>query len=1273
MTPERWQQVKDIFERAVECGPTTRAAYIRERCGDDEELRKEVESLLASDPETGSLLDNPLMETGLMEMGDGASASSALLPAQNDSFGPYVPVRVLGEGGMGTVYLARQLKPIRREVELKVVKLGMDTRQVLERFEIERQALALMDYPNVARVLDAGTSQLGRPYFVMEYVDGVPITQYCDAKALSTHQRLHLFIPVCNALQHAHKKGIIHRDVKPSNVLVTEVDGKPVPKVIDFGIARATEQRSVEHNAFTLDGQIVGTPEYMSPEQANLGSSDIDTGTDVYSLGVVLYELLVGALPLDVKSMRKPTARITQMGAAAEGLALQRSTSPGQLKRELAGDLDSIVMKAIDKDRHYRYGSASEFAADIERYLKNEPVLAGPPGAAYRTRKFVVRHKLPVAAAVAVAVALIGGIFATTWEARVAGQERAAAISEKANAQRQSRLAEEKAREADAQRVEADAQRAQAEKHRREAEGQSARADAQTAAARLERSRAEEKAREATEQRMEADAQRREAEELFGNVRDLTNSMLFDVAEQISELQGATAARETLVRKGLEYLNRLSKNPRATPELRRELAEAYMKIGDLQGRALRPNLGDQTSALESYKLSVALLENIAKESPTDSKVAHQLIQAYLRRGRLETKADSDADYARAVAMAEARVTAEPKSQETRHDLASSLASLTASASGFEMSSRPTRYEKNVLRARALFEELLNEGAKDPEIRRELAWQYRNLSRLDARRNPGRSLELLLTAVKQMASLSQDFPSNGVYRREHANALINAAGALQAAHRTKEAIDYNKLAVALMHQVMEKDARNISYRRDLVQFQISLASLLDDSGSRQPAMEVFKQALADADQMVAEQPDNPEFRYQRASLNEQIGSKTGAADLKMALDHWGRAAAELEELMRKYPDQSKYGTLLARLRLDVGKSGGDDSTAGWYKDGSKPQEYDFSVDPTTPYGGKASHRIQSKPGVKTTGFGTMDMGFSPALYICKRVRLSTYIKSEGVKEWGGLWMRVDDHRHLASGSPSVLAFDNMHDGKDRAIRGTTEWQNASVVLDVPDGATGIFVGYLLSGPGTLWVSEIKVEVVGPDVPATGGPLLEEPALATVLNSGSGKYDMALLKPDDSKLEDYDFGVDAATTYNRQPSTYIRSKEGLKDGGSGSLGGSRVCDGMQQCFIASSYIGKRIRLSGALKSEGVTQRGGLYMEMWTNADERLAFDDMIDRSIKGTTEWQTYSVVLDVPEGTEYVCTGFLLDGRGTLWANGMTLEAVGSDVPVTGRPVKQPAQ
>ncbi len=395
-----------------------------------------------------------------------SAASRENVPAPlagGDSFGPYTPVRVLGEGGMGTVYLARQEHPIRREVALKIIRSGLGSEQILDRFGGERQALSLMEHPNVARVLDAGTSAKGRPFFVMEYVDGVPITQYCDRKVLSTRERLELFRPVCDALQHAHKKGIIHRDVKPSNILVMEVDGRPVPKVIDFGIARATEDQALDGHVFTLTGQIVGTPEYMSPEQATVDSRDIDTGTDVYSLGVVLYELLVGALPLDLRSLRqrafweilrsiretpapKPTIRLNQMGDAADEVAWSRSTDRSSLKRQLSGDLDWIVMKAIDKDRQRRYSSASEFTADIGRFLKDEPVLASPPSSGYRIRKFITRHKAPVAAAAAVLLASIAGIVATTWQAHIAGQQRLEALSEKAEAQRETQRAVESSR-----------------------------------------------------------------------------------------------------------------------------------------------------------------------------------------------------------------------------------------------------------------------------------------------------------------------------------------------------------------------------------------------------------------------------------------------------------------------------------------------------------------------------------------------------------------------------------------------------------------------------------------------------------------------------------------------------------------------------------------------------------------------------------------------------------------------------------------------------------
>ena len=332
---------------------------------------------------------------------------------------------------MGTVYLAEQLEPIRRSVALKVVKLGMDTAQVLARFNNERQALAMMDHPNIAQIFDAGATGKGRPYFVMEYIEGAPITQYCDRKRMTTKERLALFLAVCRAVQHAHQKGVIHRDLKPSNVLVTEQDGAPVPKVIDFGIAKATDKWAVENTLLTQFGQIVGTPEYASPEQADTMTGEIDEASDVYSLGVLLYELLIGAVPFDTATLRSAglaemlrmiredeapslPRKLTSMGAAASDIAARRQTDPASLRRLVDGDLNSITMKALEKTRERRYASVSDLAADIQRHMEHRPVLASPPSRLYRTRKFLRRHRLAALATTAGAVFLVlSGV--TAW------------------------------------------------------------------------------------------------------------------------------------------------------------------------------------------------------------------------------------------------------------------------------------------------------------------------------------------------------------------------------------------------------------------------------------------------------------------------------------------------------------------------------------------------------------------------------------------------------------------------------------------------------------------------------------------------------------------------------------------------------------------------------------------------------------------------------------------------------------------------------------------
>jgi eukaryotic-like serine/threonine-protein kinase len=318
--------------------------------------------------------------------------------------GPYRILQLLGEGGMGEVWLAEQKKPIHRTVALKLIKAGMDTKAVVARFESERQALALMDHPSIARVFDAGSTTEGRPYFVMEYVPGMPITEYCDKHRLTFKERLELFIQVCEGVQHAHQKAIIHRDLKPSNILVVEKNNKAVPKIIDFGLAKATAQRLTDKTLFTELGVMMGTPEYMSPEQADQREQNIDTRTDVYSLGVILYQLLVGVLPFEAKALRaagleailrvireeqppKPSAKIRSLGPASAASAEKRREEPQSFARRLQGELDWITMKALEKDRTRRYGSPAEIGADIARYLANEPVLAYPPSAGYRANK----------------------------------------------------------------------------------------------------------------------------------------------------------------------------------------------------------------------------------------------------------------------------------------------------------------------------------------------------------------------------------------------------------------------------------------------------------------------------------------------------------------------------------------------------------------------------------------------------------------------------------------------------------------------------------------------------------------------------------------------------------------------------------------------------------------------------------------------------------------------------------------------------------------------
>ena len=506
----------------------------------------------------------------------------AAAPAGSDAevsgtvIGPYKLLQVIGEGGMGTVYMAEQTDPVRRTVALKLIKAGMDSRQVLARFGAERQALALMDHPNIAKVLDAGSTDAGRPYFVMELVKGIPITRFCDERRLTTRERLELAIPVCRAVQHAHQKGIIHRDLKPSNILIALYDGTPVPKVIDFGVAKATGPRLTDQTLFTEFGAVIGTLEYMSPEQAELNQLDIDTRSDIYSLGVLLYELLTGTTPLDRKRLK--TAAILELlrvireeesprpsirlGTTEELplIAACRSIEPRRLSGLMRGELDWIVMKALEKDRNRRYETANGLAADLRSYLDDEPVAAGPPTAAYRLSKFARKYRVALATACAFAIVLIATSAISLWQAARADRARAGAITAYAAETEQRLLAQN--------------QRDRALKAERDAE------------ANLSRARSA----------------------VVDYLTTISESRLLK-----SPLPGLQPLRKELLATALKYYEDFVSRHQEDTGLRSDLAAAYLRVGEITDQ-----IGSTDDALKAFQTASSMYASLVEAEPSPS-------------------------------------------------------------------------------------------------------------------------------------------------------------------------------------------------------------------------------------------------------------------------------------------------------------------------------------------------------------------------------------------------------------------------------------------------------------------------------------------------------------------------------------------------------------------------------------------------------------------------------------------------------------------------------
>lgn len=476
--------IESIFSGALEkATPEEREAFLDEACRQDPELKARVQRLLAAHDKAGkSFLEPP---AGVVSATIDRPAAARVLAEHSadlvgSSLGPYKLLEVIGQGGMGVVYMAEQQAPLRRRVALKVIKPGMDTRQVAARFEAERQALALMDHPNIARVLDAGASASGQPYFVMELVRGIPLTDYCDQNNLPVHQRLELVLQVCRAVQHAHQKGIIHRDIKPTNVLVTLHDGRPVPKVIDFGVAKALHQPLTEKTLFTGFAQMIGTPLYMSPEQAELSGMDVDTRADVYSLGVLLYELLTGTTPFEKQRFQAaaldevrriireeepawPSTRISTLGERRTAIAAHRQADPHRLREMVRGELDWIVMKTLEKDRTRRYETVDRLAQDIQNYLADLPVEAGPPAKLYRLRKLARRHRRSLTMGLVLLSTVLAGSAASVWQAVRATRAEHGAETARAQEVRARKLEHEAKKVAQEQAAEAERQRAKAE------------------------------------------------------------------------------------------------------------------------------------------------------------------------------------------------------------------------------------------------------------------------------------------------------------------------------------------------------------------------------------------------------------------------------------------------------------------------------------------------------------------------------------------------------------------------------------------------------------------------------------------------------------------------------------------------------------------------------------------------------------------------------------------------------------------------------------------
>jgi serine/threonine protein kinase/predicted negative regulator of RcsB-dependent stress response len=855
MTPERWQQVKEVLQHALECAPQERDAFLAEACTGDEALRAEIESLLASYEQAGSFIAAPAVADAA-ELLDDSSDDSLL----GQRIGPYQVIRQIGRGGMGAVYLAtRADDQYRKQVAIKLVKRGMDTDFILSRFRHERQILASLDHPGISKLLDGGTTEDGRPYFVMEHIEGLPITEYGDAHRLPTGERLQLFRAVCSAMHYAHQNLIVHRDIKPSNILVT-ADG--TPKLLDFGIAKIfNPEIAASALAPTAPAVRMMTPEYASPEQVR--GAAITTASDVYSLGVVLYELLTGHRPYRVSSHaphelarviceqepEKPSTAVirveevtqpdstVRLTLTPELVSKLRDGQPDKLRRRLKGDLDNIILMAMRKEPARRYASVEQFSEDIRRHLAGLPVIARKDTLTYRSAKFIQRHTAGVAAAALVALALLAGIIATTRQAQVAERERA------------------------------------------------------------------------------------KAEQRFQEVRELANSVLFEFHDAIEKLPGSTPARELLVKRALRYLDRLNQEAQADLSLQRELAAAYQKVGDVQGRPGFAHLGDQAGALASYRKALQLREALAAAEPANLEFQRELATNHDRIGdvlRLSGNTTGAIEhYRQALAPRQTLAAADPANLELKRELALSFQRL---GDMLGLTGNPKEALEQQRQGLALLESLVASDPANAKARRDLFISLiKTGDRLAATGDSAGALSSYRRGLAISAALSAADALNAQARRELAISHDKVGNALTATNDHAGALQHYQQALAIRQALAASDPANAEYRRDLATSHDKIGRTRAVSGDLTGALSSYRRALALDEAAAAADPANAQARLDVSTDYENIGEVLAkTTDLTGAREHYRKSLAIREEASKADPANAEVRHDLAAIYAKLGR-------------------------------------------------------------------------------------------------------------------------------------------------------------------------------------------------------------------------------------------------------------------------------------------------------------------------------------------------------------------